>query len=70
MKDQNNKQDITIAVLSEKVDRIEATLVNYDTNHFPSIEKRFNGIENKLAYYAGGITIVGAVANILISKFL
>ena len=61
-----NKDTEKIAVICEKVNKIEAWIDNADKNHFPTIERRFDSIERKLAYYSGGII----VAVWVIEKFL
>jgi len=60
------KQNIEIAVIREKITKVEKWIDNADVNHFPTIDKRFNDIEKKLAMWSGAIIILG----ILIPKLL
>ena len=62
------KQDISIAIIEEKVGKIETWIENADTNHFPTIEKRFDGIEKKLAYWSGGIVVASAIVQTIMNK--
>ena len=55
-----------MAVISEKVSKIEAWVNNADINHFPSIEKRFDKIETKMAYYSGGIVAIVSVIQLIL----
>ena len=65
----NNQQNIDIAILKEKVSKIEERLDMYETNHFPSIERRFDVLEKKLAYWGGGLGASLAILQIVLSFF-
>ena len=67
MTDKN--RDIKIAVIQEKVNNIEAWQNNADINHFPTIEKRFDGVELKIARWGGGIAVLVILVPLLI-KFI
>ena len=60
------KQDISIAVIEEKVGKIETWIKEADTNHFPTIEKRFDSLDRKLAYWSGGITATISIIQYLL----
>lgn len=65
----NGKHATDIAVLKDQVQVVRRWIENADVNHFPTIERRFDGIEKKLAYYSG--TIVAASATVqLVIKYL
>ena len=64
MKNGNGK--IKIAVLYEKVEKIEKWVDNANVNHFPSIEHRFDKLENKMAYYSGGIVVAFTVIELIL----
>ena len=66
---QNNIQDVSIAVIEEKVGKIELWIDNADRNHFPTIEKRFDGLEKKLAYWGGAVAAFGAIVQVIIKAF-
>lgn len=61
-----DSQDIEIAIIKEKVSKIESWIDNADTNHFPTIEKRFDKIENKIAYWVGGIGAISALLQVIL----
>ena len=61
-----DSQDIEIAIIKEKVSKIESWIDNADTNHFPTIEKRFDKIENKIAYWVGGIVAISALLQVIL----
>ena len=65
----NGNGKVKIAVLYEKVEKIEKWVDNADVNHFPSLERRLDGIEQKIAYWSGGIVAAGAIIQ-LILKYL
>ena len=67
------KQDVSIAVIEEKVSKLEKWVNVADTNHFPtitkqfnSVEKRFDRIEKRIAYFSGAIVVI----TWLLEKFL
>lgn len=63
------KQNIEIAIIKEKVNKLEVWADNVDNNHFPSIEKRFDGVELKIARWGGGIAALVVLVPLLV-KFL
>lgn len=60
------KEEIDIAILIEKVSKVEAWIIEADINHFPTIEKRFDKVELKLAFWGGGLGVLTVVTPILI----
>ena len=66
----NEKQNIDIAVIKEKVNKIERWIDNADMNHFPTIEKRFDRLDRKLAYWSGGVVVAGALIQVILKKIL
>lgn len=60
---------IDVAVLQEKIGKIEETISMYETNHFPTIERRFDSIERKIAYWSGGIAIALGFLQIILKFF-
>lgn len=70
MKKENEQQNIKLAVIQEKVSKIEKWIDNADVNHFPSIEKRFDKLDKKLAYWSGGIVVAGAVIQLILKRIL
>lgn len=58
-------QKVDIAILTEKVSRIEEKLALYERNHFPAIEARFDSIERKLAFAGGGLAILQLILKYL-----
>ena len=56
-KAQDEKQNIDIAVLQEKMDTTEGFIEDMKTNHLPHIYNRLNSIDTKQAYYAGGLAV-------------
>ena len=69
MSKENEKQNLEIAIIKEKVGKIEEKVNYYDQNHFPSIEKRFDRIEKKLAYYSGAIVVASAIIQFLADRY-
>ena len=73
MTKENEKQNIGLAILTEKVTKVEAWVDNADENHFPtiaenfvSVEKRFDKLDKQLAWYSGSIaTLVFVIEFIL-----
>ena len=63
------EQKIDIAILKEKVSKIEAWVDNAEANHFPTIERRFDALERKGAYLAGGIAAFGAIFQLMLKYF-
>lgn len=63
------KQDISIAVIEEKVAKIEAWQLNADANHFPTIEKRFDALDRKLTRISSVGTTIFIVFELLL-KYL
>lgn len=59
-------QRVDIAVLQEKIGKIDADVSKILNNHLPHIEGRLNIIDKKMAYYSGGL----AIAVFLIEWFL
>ena len=53
----------------EKVEKIERWINTADVNHFPSIEKRFDGIEQKMAYYSGIIVVAFTLIELILRYF-
>lgn len=60
------KQKIDIAVLHERVERIDAAVDKILTNHLPHLEEKVDAIERKMAYYAGAVAVLVVVANYLL----
>lgn len=65
----DKKEAEDIAVLQTKVETIDANVNTVMTNHLPHIYERLGGIENKLAYYSGGLAIISVLVPILIKIF-
>lgn len=57
-----------IAVIKEQVSEVKRWINNADRNHFPTIEKRFNRIEIRLALYAGGLAVLTFLAPFIIDN--
>jgi len=62
-------QKVDIAILKEKGSKIEAWVDNAEANHFPTIERRFDALERKGAYLAGGIAMFGALFQLILKYF-
>lgn len=58
--------DIDLAIVKEKVLKIEKWIDNADINHFPTINRRFNSIEKQIAYWSGGLAVIIVLTGILI----
>lgn len=63
------KQNIELAIIKEKVFKIENWIDNADSNHFPTIEKRFDRIEQKIAYWVGGIGALTGLLQLILKYF-
>ena len=65
----DEQQKIDIALLKQSFDNIERVITKYETNHFPTIERRFDSLENKIAYWSGGLALLVVVMGLLL-KYL
>lgn len=77
---QNEKQNIEIAILKTKLTGVEKSVDKIMNNHLPHIQtainehikeagKRFNTIEKKIAYWTGSVGIVIVLLEIIIKKY-
>ena len=47
-----------VEVLKSQIADIRQWQQSADENHFPSIERRFDKIETKIAYWSGGLAVL------------
>ena len=65
----HEKQNIDLALLKDDVRDLKKWAENADKNHFPSIERRFNRIETRLAGWGGGIAVLVILIPMLLKLF-
>ena len=64
--EETNGKAIQIAVLQTQMNAIQADVTSIKENHLPHIYNRMGKLENKMAYYSGGIVIAGVLADYII----
>ena len=57
------RQKIDIAVLNEKVEKIETQVNLIVNNHIPHLETEIDKVKIQQAYWAGGITVAVSLIN-------
>ena len=65
----NEKQNIDIAVIKNEVSHIKKEVGDIKENHLKSIYKRLIGIERRLAYGSGGIAILVILVGLFIKFY-
>ena len=65
----NNHNKIDIAVLDNRVKTTEKFIEDMQKNHLPHLYEGLNSIQQKMAYWAGGIMVLIVLSQILV-KFL
>jgi hypothetical protein len=58
-----NGKAVQIAVLQTQMTAVQVDITMIKENHLPHIYARLGKMENKMAYYAGGIVVCGVLAD-------
>ena len=61
--------EVDIAVLDTRVKSVESFVEDMNKNHLPHIYEKLHKIDNRLAYYAGGIAVLIIIINLVIPTF-
>ena len=62
----HNGKAVQIAVLQTQMNAMQADVTSIKENHLPHIYDKMGKLENKMAYYSGGIVIAGVLADYII----
>ena len=65
-----NENKVDIAVLDNRVKTVESFIEDMTKNHLPHLYQGINTLKIRQAYWAGGITAVVVIAQILISIYI
>lgn len=65
---EENKQNVKIAVIETKIQNLEEKVDTVISNHLPHIQARVDKIENKLALWSGAIIILGIILPYFLDK--
>ena len=69
MKNIDDKQNVEVAVLEERVNNVIEKLDNIIDNDLPHIKKEIVGLRLKIAYWSGGVGVLVILTQVIL-RFL
>jgi len=63
------KTKINVAVLQERVDKVEDWIEKMENNHLPHIYDKLSSIERKMSYWGGAIAVLLGILQVALAFY-